>query len=103
MLNLIFFLVYPAKYINLQSSDSGCWAQIGYVGHWATYKTNQPINLNENDGCVYPMVIEHEFLHAMGMFHEQSRPDRDNYIDVHWSNIQDRDTKTASIEIQKKS
>ena len=77
--------MYPQKYVQFQSSSSGCWAQVGYVGHHGAFQTNQPINLGS--GCVYQMVIEHEFLHAMGMFHEQSRPDRDNYITIHWDNI----------------
>ena len=27
--------------------------------------------MNLGGGCVSPMIIEHEFLHAMGMLHEQ--------------------------------
>ncbi len=32
-------------------------------------------------------TIVHEICHALGMFHEHARIDRDNYIDVHYANI----------------
>jgi Astacin (Peptidase family M12A) len=31
--------------------------------------------------------IQHEILHASGMFHEQSRADRDQFVQINWSNI----------------
>lgn len=31
--------------------------------------------------------IQHKVLHALGVFHEHSRPDRDNYVQVIWDNI----------------
>ena len=73
--------------------DGGCVSHVGYIG---SYEQNNYLNLAPglgvgSYGCLHKSIISHEFLHAMGMMHEQERPDRDNYVTIHWNNIQDRD------------
>ena len=50
------------------------------------FSKNKP---KKGPGCIVPEIIEHEFLHAMGMMHEQSRPDRDNFLKINWGNIKE--------------
>jgi len=61
--------------------DRGCYSYVGRVNMYP-----QPISL-QRGGCVYKGIAVHEVMHALGYFHEQSRPDRDNYITIVTANI----------------
>eukprot|EP00064_Thunnus_orientalis_P015124 superscaffoldBa00002747_g15173 len=55
----------------------GCFSSVG------DQQTGQILSLGS--GCDHKAVIEHELLHALGFYHEQSRTDRDDYVDI-WLN-----------------
>ncbi|CAK9114243.1 unnamed protein product [Durusdinium trenchii] len=75
----------PAIFV--QSSAAGCFADIGMMSGVRSIFGNQQLNL-QTPGCNDCGTATHEMLHAMGMAHEQSRPDRDRYVTIVWHNIQ---------------
>ncbi|CAF1498338.1 unnamed protein product [Adineta steineri] len=68
---------------------TGCSASVGYGSGTRSMTL-------ENPGCFRSGTIQHEFLHSLstyysklfiGIYHEQSRPDRDEYITVNYANM----------------
>uniref|UniRef100_A0A8C0BSQ3 Meprin A subunit n=1 Tax=Buteo japonicus TaxID=224669 RepID=A0A8C0BSQ3_9AVES len=60
---------------------SGCWSSVGN-----RQEGLQQLSIGAN--CDRIGTIQHEFLHALGFWHEQSRFDRDDYVSIMWDRIQ---------------
>ncbi|KAK9686995.1 Astacin (Peptidase family M12A) [Popillia japonica] len=67
-------------YVYVTGENTGCWSYVGRIGGM------QLLNLQTN-GCVWDHIIVHEFLHAIGFYHEQSSTERDDYVIIQWENI----------------
>ncbi|XP_055331478.1 astacin-like [Paramacrobiotus metropolitanus] len=67
-------------YIAFLKRNMGCSSYIGRIGG------EQPIDLMT--GCIYQIgEVQHEVMHAIGFYHEQSRTDRDQYVTIVWNNV----------------
>ena len=49
--------------------------------------TEGPQDISLGTGCYYKGTVLHEILHSLGFWHEQSRPDRNKYVEIFWENI----------------
>jgi len=67
-----------SAYVSVERG-SGCSSFVGMTGR------NQRLSLA--NGCFRHGTIMHEFLHAFGFHHEQTRPDRDSWVSIDFGNI----------------
>ncbi|KAM4609467.1 hatching enzyme 1.2 [Polymixia lowei] len=70
---------HEASFLDIQPRY-GCWSFLGQTGG------SQVLSL-QSPGCMWSGVASHEFMHALGFVHEQSRSDRDRYVNIVWKNI----------------
>ena len=81
--------IHPVHYIHVMEDlkVDYCYSHLGYQ-HLVNPQNGraQPLSLRR-PACFYPGTIQHEFLHALGVDHEQNRPDRDDHICVYYKNI----------------
>ncbi|ODN04937.1 Zinc metalloproteinase nas-13 [Orchesella cincta] len=68
-------------FIEKGRAESGCFSSVGRVGGRQVINFEPPC-INRHG------TIVHEMLHAIGFYHEQSRPDRDDYVTVVWEKIE---------------
>lgn len=67
------------NYIHIQNDNANYSTGVGIQGGMQTIGI---FNWN------FRFIMAHELAHALGIWHEQSRSDRDDYVQINWANIE---------------
>jgi len=73
-------------YVSVTSNGDGCFSNVGFAN------TKQRLNLQiypVGTGCFRMGTIVHEFMHTLGIYHQQSASNRDDYVRIAEENIQE--------------
>ncbi|CAG7816301.1 unnamed protein product [Allacma fusca] len=66
-------------YVDVTNEPRGCFSNLGRQGG------RQQLNLGP--GCTIVAIIQHEFLHALGVIHEHTRPDQNDNVIINYFTI----------------
>ncbi|KAF5304288.1 hypothetical protein FQR65_LT07980 [Abscondita terminalis] len=68
-------------YVLVTNNQNGCFSSVGRQGG------RQILNLQSGTSCFSKGTVLHEFLHALGFFHQQSATERDDYVTIVKENV----------------
>lgn len=86
-------------YIHILDSKErrGCWSYIGRRGGEQTVSMRPPDSKSCHCLCNVGRIL-HEMMHALGFYHEHTRPDRDRYIKIKEENVKKGKLKNFSMK-----
>lgn len=71
-------------FVDIQNEyGEGCYTNVGRISG----RNVLMLESSEEETCITNSTVLHELLHKVGLWHEQMRQDRDEYITVHFENI----------------
>ena len=87
------FRITQSDYIEFTADDSNKQCVLNTIG-----KKGGEQRIQLGPTCRTEGIIMHEIGHAIGLWHEPSRPDRDCYVNVVWDNIADGSDEDSNTE-----
>ena len=66
------------SHLSLSSLNSSCASYVGFQGGAQSLYFGRACNVGN---------LCHELMHALGLHHEHTRPDRDQYVTIQWDNV----------------
>ncbi|OWA50642.1 putative Acidic mammalian chitinase [Hypsibius exemplaris] len=78
---------HQTAFLVILQSIKGCSSHVGRQGNRQLVMLDTARCFPDNTNG----IVQHELMHALGFWHEQSRTDRDDYVEINRNNIDDPD------------